>query len=121
MELEPIAVPPPPPIVAPVSHIPHIIVVSPAIGQYVMPSLGMPVYTPTQGGAVCDYFLKNGGQLFYGSINHEVAIRVVLHDRQCLVAHGSSPKLWVQVATEAMHRMGKIWLKSSHSTYLQSR
>lgn len=55
-----------------------------------------------------DHFLKNGGQLFYGSTNLEVVLEWIDTVYGVLKLMGFPHNLLVRVATRAMQRMGKI-------------
>lgn len=68
-----------------------------------------------------DHFLKNGGQLFYGSIDPEVGLEWFDTARGVFMHVGVPHDHWVRVAIEAMQWMGKIWWASAHVAYLGTR
>lgn len=53
-------------------------------------------------------FLKNGGDLFYGSTNPKLAMEWVDLEWAILTHMGYPPELWVRMATWAMKSMGKL-------------
>lgn len=68
-----------------------------------------------------NHFLKNGGHFFYGSTNPEVAPEWINSTRAVLTHIGYPPNLWVYMAIGAMHSMGQLWWKSTHTIFLEGK
>lgn len=68
-----------------------------------------------------DRFLKNGGRLFYGSMDPEITLEGIDAARGVLVHMGCPTELWVRVATGAMHSSGNIWWEYAHIVFFETR
>ena len=66
-------------------------------------------------------FLRNGGRLFYGSTDPEVALIWLDTARSVLEHVGCPPDLWVRMATGAMQQGSKVWWEATHGSTFKGK
>ena len=66
-------------------------------------------------------FLRNGGRLFYGSTDPEVALIWQDTARSVLEHVGCPPDLWVRMATGAMQQGSKVWWEATHGSIYKGK
>ena len=68
-----------------------------------------------------DHFRKNGGEIFYGNTDPEVALDWLETVRVVLTDIGFPAELWVCMATGAMQQEGRAWWDTIHFRHFKSR